>query len=95
MSDDLVLYEVDGNVGYVTLNRPDKLNAISDGLRLRAVEVLHQADADEATRVVVLRGAGRAPVYAARTESGAQFEALTKKENLRAALKWRHQQFEE
>ena len=60
MSDDLVLYEVDGNVGYVTLNRPDKLNAISDGLRLRAGAVLHQADADEATRVVVLRGAGRA-----------------------------------
>ncbi|MSP52549.1 MAG: enoyl-CoA hydratase/isomerase family protein [Alphaproteobacteria bacterium] len=60
MSDtDVVLYEVRGKVSYVTLNRPDKLNAISPQLRDRAVEVLHQADDDPATRVVVLRGAGR------------------------------------
>ena len=60
MHDDLVLYETDGNVGYVTVNRPDKLNAISEELRIRAEEVLDEADADPATRVVVLRGAGRA-----------------------------------
>lgn len=60
MHDDLVLYETDGNVGYVTLNRPDKLNAISEDLRIRAEEAFDEADADPATRVVVLRGAGRA-----------------------------------
>ena len=60
MRDDLVLYETDGNVGCVTLNRPDKLNAISEELRIRAEEVFDEADADPATRAVVLRGAGRA-----------------------------------
>ena len=60
MSDDLVLYETDGPVGYITLNRPDKLNAISPGMRLAAMDVFARADADEATHVVVLRGAGRA-----------------------------------
>ena len=60
MHDDLALYETDGNIGYATLNRPDKLNAISEELRIRAEEVFDEADADPATRVVVLRGAGRA-----------------------------------
>ena len=60
MHDDLVLYERDGKVGYVTLNRPDKLNAISVELRIRAEQILDEADADPETRVVVLRGAGRA-----------------------------------
>ena len=60
MPDDPVLYETDGDVAYVTLNRPDKLNAISEEMRIRAVEVFEEADADTGTRVVVLRGAGRA-----------------------------------
>ena len=34
-----------------------------------------------------------APMYAARTESGAAFEEIVKKEGLGAALKWRHGQF--
>ena len=40
---DIALYESDGPVGYVTLNRPDKLNAISDELRIRASEALERA----------------------------------------------------
>ena len=61
MSDqELALYETDDKVGIVTLNRPDKLNAISPELRVAAMEALIQADEDPATRVVLLRGAGRA-----------------------------------
>ena len=56
---DIVLYETDGKVGYVTLNRPDKLNAISPPLRDGAMAALRKADDDPTTRVVVLRGAGR------------------------------------
>ncbi len=56
----LVLYDTDGKVGIVTLNRPDKLNAISPELRLAAMDALTQADEDSDTRVVLLRGSGRA-----------------------------------
>lgn len=60
MADDVVLYETDGSVGYITFNRPEKLNAVNHELRVKAMEVYARADDDQSTRVVVLRGAGRA-----------------------------------
>ena len=59
MAEDLVLYTVDGRVGLVTLNRPDKLNAISVDLKRALVARLTEADRDPATTVVVLRANGR------------------------------------
>jgi enoyl-CoA hydratase/carnithine racemase len=59
MTEPLVTYTVDGRVGIVTLNRPDKLNAISPELKRALIERLHEADADPATAVVVLRAEGR------------------------------------
>ncbi len=59
MATPLVTYTVDGNVGIVTLNRPDKLNAISVELKRKLIELLHEADRDPATTVVVLRAEGR------------------------------------
>jgi enoyl-CoA hydratase/carnithine racemase len=59
MTAPLVTYAVDGRVGTVALNRPDKLNAISLDLKRALVERLHEADRDPATSVVVLRGEGR------------------------------------
>ena len=58
--ENIVLYETDGKVGIVTLNRPDKLNAINNELREAAMAALIAADDDPATRVVLLRAAGRA-----------------------------------
>jgi enoyl-CoA hydratase/carnithine racemase len=54
-----VLYEADQKVGIVTLNRPDKLNALSMELRLELEQVLRDADEDTATSVIVLRAEGR------------------------------------
>jgi enoyl-CoA hydratase len=54
-----VLYEIDQKVGIVTLNRPDKLNALSMELRLELERMLRRADDDPATSVIVLRGQGR------------------------------------
>lgn len=59
MDNDLVLYRRDGKVGFVSLNRPAKLNAINGALEHRLVEVLEEADRDPETSVVVLRGEGR------------------------------------
>ena len=53
MTTPLVTYAVDGRVGIVTLNRPDKLNAISPELKRALVDRFHEADADPATGVVV------------------------------------------
>jgi enoyl-CoA hydratase/carnithine racemase len=55
----LVTHAVDGKVGIVTLNRPDKLNAISHELKHELMARLRDADADRATAVVVLRAEGR------------------------------------
>jgi enoyl-CoA hydratase/carnithine racemase len=53
------LLETDELVTIVTLNRPDKLNAINKELRLALTEALRRADADDKTSVVLLRAAGR------------------------------------
>ena len=55
----LVTYAADGRVGLVTLNRPDKLNAISPELKTTLVERFHEADRDPTTSLVVLRAEGR------------------------------------
>ena len=59
MTTPLVTYAVDGKVGIVSLNRPDKLNAISPDLKKMLVERFHEADRDPATSLVVLRAEGR------------------------------------
>src|SRR5437868_14754403 len=59
MTAPLVIYSVDDRVGIVTLNRPDKLNAISLELKKALIERLQEADRDPATSVVVLRAEGR------------------------------------
>ena len=59
MTAPIVTYAADGRVGIVSLNRPDKLNAISPELKKLLVERFHEADRDPATSVVILRAEGR------------------------------------
>ena len=70
MATPLVLYEVDDKVGIITLNRPDKLNAISHELQLALTETFACADADPTTSVVLLRAEGRS--FCAGYDIGAQ-----------------------
>jgi len=55
----LVLRANDEKVTIVTINRPEKLNAINKDLRLALVDAFHSADNDPDTSVVLLRAAGR------------------------------------
>ncbi len=56
-----IVYEKRGPIAYVTLNRPDKLNALSDDLQLEVRHALEDAGwQDEEIRVIVLKAAGRA-----------------------------------
>jgi len=59
MVDPVVLYEVDEKISVITLNRPEKLNAISAELQHQLLDAFTRADADAATSVVLLRAAGR------------------------------------
>ena len=54
-----VLLEVQEAVATVTLNRPERRNAVSWRLLVDLIEALEQARADPAVRVVVLTGAGQ------------------------------------
>lgn len=50
----------DGDVRVVTLNRPERLNGVSEELHQRLAEVWRELAADPKARAVVLTGAGRA-----------------------------------
>ncbi|MDX1578291.1 MAG: enoyl-CoA hydratase [Gemmatimonadota bacterium] len=57
---DRVLIDVDGAVGTITLNRPEKLNAFVGAMRDDIAEALETLGSDDGVRVVVVTGAGRA-----------------------------------
>ncbi len=59
MTDELVRYETEDNIATVTMNRPEKLNAISHELRSGVSEALLRADDDDSVSVVILRAEGR------------------------------------
>jgi enoyl-CoA hydratase len=59
LADPLVRYDVDEKVSVITLNRPEKLNAISAELQHQLEDAFARADADAATSVVLLRAEGR------------------------------------
>jgi enoyl-CoA hydratase/carnithine racemase len=55
---DVLSYEVRDRKAYITLNRPERMNALSRELMRRLAEAFREADADENVFVVVLSGAG-------------------------------------
>ena len=69
MSEQSVLYEVEGKVGIVALNRPAKLNALSMELRLELERVLRHAD-DDATPASSCCAARAAASASASTSAG-------------------------
>jgi enoyl-CoA hydratase/carnithine racemase len=60
VSFETIRFEVADGVGTVTLARPDKLNALNTVMLDELLAVLDQADADDAVRVLIVTGAGRA-----------------------------------
>ena len=55
-----VLFEKDGRIGRITLNRPGVMNAIDDDLPHELASVVAEADHDRDINVMVLSGAGKA-----------------------------------
>ena len=57
---DFILYRVNGPVGEITLNRPDKLNSITAEMVSELHLAMDAAEADPAVRVIAVKGNGRA-----------------------------------
>jgi enoyl-CoA hydratase/carnithine racemase len=65
-----LLYQVEDGIATVTLNRPEKMNAFTPLMRDELLAVFDETDADDAVRVVIITGAGRAFCAGADLSSG-------------------------
>lgn len=72
-----LLFERQGGVATLTLNRPAARNALTTGLFLEMERVLLEVEADDAVRVLVLTGVGRA------FSAGADLKPVSKEERRR------------
>jgi enoyl-CoA hydratase/carnithine racemase len=68
---EFVEYSVDDGVATITLNRPDKLNALNGEMYMGLLAALDQTDADDGVRAVIVTGAGRAFCAGADLSGGA------------------------
>ena len=55
-----ILYETKDRLAIITLNRPEKMNALSHRLRSEVFDALKTAEANADVRVIIIRGSGRA-----------------------------------
>ena len=60
MTSSPILYQTDDRIARITLNRPEKLNAINDEMPPLLSDAVMRANEDDAVHVIVLSGAGRA-----------------------------------
>jgi enoyl-CoA hydratase/carnithine racemase len=80
MTFDHLLYAVDDRVATITLNRPDKLNAVTDLTIRELVAAFDHADGDDEVRAVIVTGSGRAFCAGADLSAGgATFDAPARK----------------
>ena len=75
MRDDLILPQDRGAVRILSMNRPDKLNALDTALTRALLDALEAADAHEAVRAIVLTGEGRSHVVAGEEHARKAAEA--------------------
>jgi enoyl-CoA hydratase/carnithine racemase len=60
MSYEHLQYEVEGHVGILTLNRPERLNAMNRQLQEELLEAIADVHGDDDVRVLVITGPGAA-----------------------------------
>jgi enoyl-CoA hydratase/carnithine racemase len=72
MTFDTLLYDVADGIATVTLNRPERLNAVNGTVIRELVDAFDRADADDTVRAVIVTGAGRAFCAGADLGGGAK-----------------------
>ena len=75
----------EGAIRTLTLNRPEKRNALNDALVSALKEALRKADADDSLRAIVIRGAGKDFCSGADLESLRKISEASYEENLEDA----------
>jgi enoyl-CoA hydratase len=60
MNFETIIYEKEGPLAWITLNRPEKLNAITQSMAAEILLATDKAQCDDEVRVIILKGAGRA-----------------------------------
>lgn len=60
MEDDRILYVKEDNIGIITLNRPENMNAIQDDMIPMLQNIINEIILDDEVRVVIVTGNGRA-----------------------------------
>ena len=58
MADEKVLYEVKDKIAWITLNRPESLNAVNREMVKSIVEYCRQAEEDRNAQIVIFKGNG-------------------------------------
>ncbi len=69
---ELIRYDVADGIATITLNRPEKMNALTSQMRVELVDAFDRVDADDAVKVVVMTGAGRAYCAGADISGGSK-----------------------
>src|SRR4051794_8316014 len=76
-----ILTEVADKICTITINRPDKLNALNTLMIGELIDAFDKADADDAVRAIIVTGAGRAFCAGADLSmGGAQFDGEARKD---------------
>ena len=59
MPEDSVLHDKQGNIAYITLNRPERLNALTDEMLDSVLAGVRRAEEDDDVKAVVIKGNGK------------------------------------
>jgi enoyl-CoA hydratase/carnithine racemase len=81
-----IRYDVENGIATVTLNRPEKLNAMTATMRKALIEIFGEADGDDDVRVVVVTGAGKAFCAGADLSAGGSRFDYSREEGKEAPL---------
>lgn len=79
---ELITYSSKDRIGYITMNRPEKRNALNQEMVDALKDAFAQASADEGAKVIVLRAKGEAFCAGADLEYLKQLQNFTFEENL-------------
>lgn len=80
--EELVFVRKDKHIAYLTMNRPEKLNALSADLVQALIRELKKAEADDEVKVIILSGAGKSFC------SGGDLSAFQEMSDIGSIINW-------